>query len=257
MGTYTNMDPPKMGCCEKLAAFQLIISCMFLGFAGCAMMTYGIVVMFKVMAGFAVAIFSIGAFMLVLSIYGACFGSKVQANNRLFVFQILLIVALLAQVVLAAWYIVDPDVLTDAADKTCHKLDTSISPASCSTNATSWCEAASTSCSADLATCCCACDQDCQDCEESVESTRGWIRDHDNFVASCLWAVAGMEALALISACCKQSKASTRALNEPLLSNEEEVPQTQADLEKKYGVSFQVHTKSGVSIAGDNRSADV
>ena len=62
-------------------------------------------------------------------------------------FQILLIVALLAQVhhsieplraplnhsafqvVLAAWYIVDPDVLTDAADKTCHKLDTSISPA--------------------------------------------------------------------------------------------------------------------------------
>merc|ERR1712194_858269 len=200
------------------------------------MMIFAIIIIVKVTSGFAIAILCMGGYMVLLAAFGA-WSSRTKAQRRIYVYNVALIVALLAQMVLAIWYLVNPDIITDAANNGCDQKDMSLTPATCSTSATIWCTG--TICAADTTSCCCACDTSCQDCHASVQNVKDYVSDHSSAVAVMLWIILGVEVLALFSACCKQSNAHSRELNVPLL---DDGPPTEEAMLDKYGAGATVFT---------------
>eukprot|EP00658_Telonema_sp_P-2_P034466 TRINITY_DN2516_c0_g1_i7.p1 TRINITY_DN2516_c0_g1~~TRINITY_DN2516_c0_g1_i7.p1 ORF type:complete len:236 (-),score=47.91 TRINITY_DN2516_c0_g1_i7:3-710(-) len=171
-----------VGCCERTAACQLVTTNLVLAVCGVVMMIFSTIILLKVTAGFAIAILSVGGFMILLSIYG-CWSSKDSADCRIYLYIVLLCMALLAQVVLAVWYLVNPDIMEDAANKGCETKSSD----------------------GDY-----VCDADCKSCQASVQDVKNYVRSHSTAVAVVLCVVLGVEAIAILSACCKQSLAHSR-----------------------------------------------
>eukprot|EP00658_Telonema_sp_P-2_P034464 TRINITY_DN2516_c0_g1_i3.p3 TRINITY_DN2516_c0_g1~~TRINITY_DN2516_c0_g1_i3.p3 ORF type:complete len:111 (-),score=25.55 TRINITY_DN2516_c0_g1_i3:775-1107(-) len=76
---------------------QLVTTNLVLAVCGVVMMIFSTIILLKVTAGFAIAILSVGGFMILLSIYG-CWSSKDSADCRIYLYIVLLCMALLAQV---------------------------------------------------------------------------------------------------------------------------------------------------------------
>eukprot|EP00658_Telonema_sp_P-2_P034465 TRINITY_DN2516_c0_g1_i6.p1 TRINITY_DN2516_c0_g1~~TRINITY_DN2516_c0_g1_i6.p1 ORF type:complete len:262 (-),score=16.27 TRINITY_DN2516_c0_g1_i6:280-1065(-) len=147
-----------VGCCERTAACQLVTTNLVLAVCGVVMMIFSTIILLKVTAGFAIAILSVGGFMILLSIYG-CWSSKDSADCRIYLYIVLLCMALLAQVVLAVWYLVNPDIMEDAANKGCETKSSD----------------------GDY-----VCDADCKSCQASVQ-VRPAALDWSLRMCACTW----------------------------------------------------------------------
>eukprot|EP00657_Telonema_sp_P-1_P010284 TRINITY_DN4632_c0_g1_i1.p1 TRINITY_DN4632_c0_g1~~TRINITY_DN4632_c0_g1_i1.p1 ORF type:complete len:154 (+),score=56.06 TRINITY_DN4632_c0_g1_i1:131-592(+) len=137
--------------------------------------------------------------------------SRTRADKRIYAYNVALLFAMLVQLVLAIWYVVNPDVISDAANKSCQTGTT--------------------------------CDAQCHNCEKSVQDIKDYVQDHNNMITVLLWVIFGVEVLAIISAYCKQSRAQHR-LEEPLL---DDTPPTEAAMVDKYGAGAQVFTAGKTS----------
>merc|ERR1711865_308015 len=158
---------------------------------------------------------------------------QTEANNRIWVYMIMLLIALIVQIIMAMYFTIDPDVVSD--DEGCMTYDNSTAIASCSPyNATTWCDYST--CTSSNSTCCCSCDSDCKDCLSSVQSVSDFMADYEDAVKVALWVVAIIEAVALMAAYCKMSNAEDRETATELNDDAPDLkPSDQAALHAKYG----------------------
>ena len=145
----------KMGCCESMAAFQLYFTNILIASGALMMIIFGIILMSKYLTVFALFIMIVGgspnasppwSYSLVLhtgclalvAIMGFCSATVVahysrlfayrvrlqtDANNRIWVYIIMLLIALIVQIIMAMYFTIDPDVVSD--DEGCMTYDNS------------------------------------------------------------------------------------------------------------------------------------
>jgi len=221
-----------MGCCEGMAAFQLYVTNFLIASGALMMIIFGIILMSKYLTVFALFIMIIGGCLALVAIMGFC-SATTEANNRIWVYMIMLLIALIVQIIMAMYFTIDPDVVSD--DEGCMTYDNSTAIASCSPyNATTWCDYST--CTSSNSTCCCSCDSDCKDCLSSVQSVSDFMADYEDAVKVALWVVAIIEAVALMAAYCKMSNAEDRETATELNDDAPDLkPSDQAALHAKYG----------------------
>jgi hypothetical protein len=218
-----------MACCESMAAFQLWITNFLLVCGALMMIIFGIILMSKYVTAFSVFVMIIGVSLAMVATMGFC-SAQTDANTRIYFYLILLGVAFLTQLVMATYFTIDPDVVEDNSG--CATYDNSTTVVSCSPyNATTWCDYAT--CTSSNNTCCCACDQDCKDCNNSVQSVSDFMDDYKDAVTWSLWIVAVVELVAFLAAYCKMSYADER---ETATELDEDAPElNNSQLKDKYG----------------------
>jgi len=227
-----------MGCCESIAAFQLWITNGALALGSLMMLIFGCILMAKYVTGFSVCVMIIGACLAFVAILGFCSATS-AASKRVYCYLFFLMAMLITQIVMAIYFSVDPDVVSDNSGCATYDNTTAVTSTTCDpyTTATGWCDY--DTCEVSTASCCCSCDKDCKDCLNSVKSVKDFMNDYEEAVTWSLWIVAVIELVALLAGYCKMSYADERK-DDMEMNREQEVPEmTNQDMKDKYGENVQ------------------
>ena len=141
----------------------------------------------------------------------------------------MLMIAIIAQAAVAIIYATNPSVVSNSIDEACGDRTVSQGQAACTGAAAKTCSYNLTRVDNDdvttrivsaagNSTCFCACNANCRQCKEDVQTAKDFVSSHKKYLFYFLVIGAGIQVVSVLSSCCKKSYRFNEDEDEALLA---------------------------------------